>query len=119
MVERKAESPANIERLMEKVCERENRKQALPRVKANKGEPWDGRDDRPAVAGIPEAVLPAIREQLLSGTYQPPTGQMGGNLGDQRNRKIARKVSHKRLFEDAARRPLSPFLSNIVLDELD
>jgi RNA-directed DNA polymerase len=36
---RRAESPAIGERLMEEVCERENCKQALARVKANKGSP--------------------------------------------------------------------------------
>ena len=34
---RRTESPAIGERLMEEVCERENCKQALARVKANKG----------------------------------------------------------------------------------
>ena len=39
---RKAESPAVSEQLMEEVIERENLKQALRRVKANKGSPgWD------------------------------------------------------------------------------
>jgi RNA-directed DNA polymerase len=33
------ESPADTERLMEEVCERENCQQALRRVKANKGSP--------------------------------------------------------------------------------
>ncbi len=36
---RKSESPAIGEQLMEEVCERENCKQALARVKANKGSP--------------------------------------------------------------------------------
>ena len=36
---RAAESPALGEQLMEEVCERENCKQALARVKANKGSP--------------------------------------------------------------------------------
>ena len=36
---RRSESPAIGERLMEEVCERENCKQALARVKANKGSP--------------------------------------------------------------------------------
>ena len=36
---RKAESPAIGEQLMEEVCEREKCKQALARVKANKGSP--------------------------------------------------------------------------------
>ena len=69
--ERKAESPAIIEQLMEEVCERENCKQALARVKANKGSP--GMDGM-TVQQLPEYLKqqwPAIREQLLSGTYQP------------------------------------------------
>ena len=40
---RGTESPAISEQLMEEVCERENWKQALERVKANKGAPaWTG-----------------------------------------------------------------------------
>ena len=38
LAKRRAESPAT-EQLMEEVCERENCKQALKRVKANKGSP--------------------------------------------------------------------------------
>src|ERR1700689_5679349 len=65
------ESPASTNRLMEEVCERENLKEALRRVKANKGSP--------GVDGITVNQLddylkqhwPAIREQLLSGTYRP------------------------------------------------
>ena len=68
---RKAESPAIGEQLMEEVCERENCRQALARVKANKGSPGvDGRTvhDLP---GYLKQHWPAIREQLLSGTYKP------------------------------------------------
>jgi hypothetical protein len=54
---RGTESPAIGEQLMEEVCERENCKQALARVKANKGSPWCGWDDRPAVARAPETAL--------------------------------------------------------------
>jgi hypothetical protein len=39
MAKRKSESLAGTERLMEEVCELENCKQALERVKANKGSP--------------------------------------------------------------------------------
>jgi phosphoribosyl-ATP pyrophosphohydrolase len=39
MAKRQAESLAGTERLMEEVCELENCKQALQRVKANKGSP--------------------------------------------------------------------------------
>ena len=68
---RGTESPAIAEQLMEEVCERENCKQALARVKANKGSPGvDGMtvDDLP---GYLKQNWPAIREQLLSGTYKP------------------------------------------------
>jgi RNA-directed DNA polymerase len=65
------ESPAIGERWMEEVCERENCKRALARVKANKGSPGlDGMSvhDLP---GHLKQHWPAIREQLLSGTYRP------------------------------------------------
>jgi len=65
------ESPASTNRLMEEVCERENLKKALRRVKANKGSAGiDGMtvDD---ITGYLKQHWPAIREQLLSGTYKP------------------------------------------------
>ena len=65
------ESPADTERLMEEVCERENCQQALKRVKANKGGPGvDGMTVRELPDLLKQRWL-AIREQLLSGTYQP------------------------------------------------
>lgn len=68
---RRTESPALGEQLMEEVCERENCKQALARVKANKG---SAGVDGMTVHELPEFLKqhwPAIREQLLSGTYFP------------------------------------------------
>jgi len=65
------ESPAIAEQLMEEVCERENCKQALKRVKANKG---SAGVDGMTVQQLPAFLKqhwPAIREQLLSGTYKP------------------------------------------------
>jgi RNA-directed DNA polymerase len=65
------ESPADTERLMEEVCERENCQQALKRVKGNKGSPGV---DAMSVTQLPDHLKqhwPAIREQLLSGTYRP------------------------------------------------
>jgi RNA-directed DNA polymerase len=66
-----SESPARTDRLMEEVCERENLKEALRRVKANRGS-----------AGVDEMTVgqltdylkqhwPGIREQLLRGAYEP------------------------------------------------
>jgi RNA-directed DNA polymerase len=69
--ERNAESPAIGEQWMEEVCGRENCKQALARVKANKG---SAGVDGMTVQQLPEHLKqhwPAIREQLLSGTYKP------------------------------------------------
>jgi RNA-directed DNA polymerase len=68
---RGTESPAIDERLVEEVCERENCKQALKRVKANKGSPGV---DGMTVQELPDYLKehwPAIREQLLRGTYKP------------------------------------------------
>jgi RNA-directed DNA polymerase len=65
------ESPAITEPLMEEVCERENCKCALKRVKANKGSPgMDGMTVQ-ELPGFLQQHWPAIREHLLSGTYQP------------------------------------------------
>jgi RNA-directed DNA polymerase len=65
------ESPADTERLMEEACERENCQQALRRVKANKGAPGvDGMTVRELEEHLKQH-WPAIREQLLSGTYRP------------------------------------------------
>src|SRR3954454_25091852 len=71
MVKRETESLAIDEQLMEEVCERENCKQALARVRANKGRAGVG---GMTVDELPEFLKqhwPAIREQLLSGTYKP------------------------------------------------
>jgi RNA-directed DNA polymerase len=65
------ENPASTNRLMEEVCERENLKEALRRVKGNKGSP--------GIDGMTVDELPSylqqhwleIRDQLLNGTYQP------------------------------------------------
>jgi hypothetical protein len=56
---------------MEEVCERENCSQAYKRVKSHKGSPGI---DGMTVEELPERWKehwPAIREQLLSGTYKP------------------------------------------------
>src|SRR5215467_12078373 len=65
------ESPASTNRLMEEVCERENLKAALRQVRANQGSPGV---DGMTVVGLKDYLKqhwPAIREQLLNGTYEP------------------------------------------------
>jgi RNA-directed DNA polymerase len=71
MAKRKSESLAGTERLMEEVCELENCKQALQRVKANKGSPGV---DGMTVAELPDYLKQhglEIGKQLRNGTYQP------------------------------------------------
>jgi RNA-directed DNA polymerase len=65
-----SESPAMEEQLMEEVCGRENCLQAYKRVKSNKG---SAGIDGMTVDELPSHLKehwPAIREQLLSGTYK-------------------------------------------------
>lgn len=65
------ETSAEVEQLMEEVCERENLKEALKQVRANKGSPGA---DGMSVDELPAYLTkhwPALRERLLSGTYQP------------------------------------------------
>src|SRR5256884_7313905 len=73
------ENPASTNRLMEDVCERENLKAAMRRVRANRGSPGV---DGMTVIGIKDYLKqhgPAIREQLLNGTYEPKPVRRGGN----------------------------------------
>src|SRR2546430_8489761 len=65
------ESPASTNRLMEEVCERGNLKEALRRVKANKGSPGVDGMTIDEITDYLKQHWPAIREQLLSGTYEP------------------------------------------------
>jgi RNA-directed DNA polymerase len=71
MAKHRIESLAGTERLMEEVCELGNCKQALQRVKANKGSPGV---DGMTVDELPEYLKQhelEIGEQLRNGTYQP------------------------------------------------
>ena len=65
------ESPARTNRLMEEIAERENLKDALRRVKANKGSPGIDGMTVDQLDDYLKQYWPAIRDQLLSGTYKP------------------------------------------------
>jgi RNA-directed DNA polymerase len=69
--ERGIESPAMAEQLMEEICGPENCKQALKRVKANKGSAGVDGMTVQQLAEYLKQHWPVIREQLLSGTYKP------------------------------------------------
>src|ERR1035438_5908116 len=68
MAKRKSESLAGTERRMEEVCELENCKQALQRVKANKGS-----------LGVPEAAWVEDRGTATKRNLSTAAGKTGGN----------------------------------------
>src|SRR6202171_2931708 len=96
------ESPASTNRLMEEVCERENLKEALRRVKANKG---SAGVDGMTVGGITDYLKQhwqAIREQLLSGTYEPkPVRRVENPKPDGGVRKLGIPSGLDRLIQQA------------------
>jgi RNA-directed DNA polymerase len=65
------ERPANPDRIMEEVCERENLKEALRQVKANKGSAGIDRMTVGQLSDYLKQYWPEIREQLLNGIYEP------------------------------------------------
>src|SRR6202011_2729735 len=79
MAKHMSESLAGTERLMEEVCELENCKQALQRVKANKGSPGvDGMTVDELSEYLKQHGL-EIGEQLRNGSLSTATGKAGGN----------------------------------------
>src|SRR5438128_12668379 len=72
------ESPARMNRLMEEICERENLKQALQQVKANKGSAgrWN---DRRRNHRLPEAALASDPIATAEWDLRAETGEAGGN----------------------------------------
>src|SRR6478752_982286 len=65
------ERPANTSRILEDVCERANLKEALRQVKGNKGSAGVDRMTVDQLGNYLKQHWPAIREQLLNGTYEP------------------------------------------------
>src|SRR3954463_4170503 len=65
------ERPAVTTSLMEAVCERENLKKALRRVKANQGSPGIDGMTVDQVADYLRVHWPTHRDELLAGTYAP------------------------------------------------
>src|SRR5690242_6051192 len=67
---RAVESPTNTERLMEEICERKNLWKALNQVQGNGGSPGVDGMTVEALAGYLRIHWPALKDQLLKGTYQ-------------------------------------------------
>jgi len=68
----KPESQAGNERLMEVMLERDNLKEALKRVEENRGAGGVDGMRVEELRGYLKQHWPKLREQLLSGSYQPP-----------------------------------------------
>jgi len=68
---RNPESPTRTDSLMEEVCQRDNLWKALTRVRANKGAPGVDGMTVHELRKYLKRHWPKIREQLLTGTYQP------------------------------------------------
>ena len=66
-----SERPANTSKIMEEVCERANLKEALRQVRGNKGSAGVDRMTVDQLGDYLKQHWPAIREQLLNGTYEP------------------------------------------------
>ena len=65
------ERPANPSRIMEEVCERGNLREALRQVRGNKGSAGVDRMTVDHFGDYLKQHWPALREQLLNGTYEP------------------------------------------------
>ena len=68
---RKPEDPALPVLLMEEICQRENLRKALQRVRQNKGSPGIDGMTVNKLSSYLKKHWPEIREQLLTGTYSP------------------------------------------------
>src|SRR5207247_10069406 len=71
------ERPANTRRTMEDVCERANLKKALRQVRSNKGSAGVDGMTVDQLGDYLTQHWPAIREQLLNGTYEPKPVRRG------------------------------------------
>src|SRR5438128_6308096 len=65
------ERPANTSRILEELWERANQKEAVRQVKSNKGRAGVDGMIVDQLGGYLKQHWPAIREQLLNGTYEP------------------------------------------------
>jgi RNA-directed DNA polymerase len=71
MVKLEPEDPALTVLLMEQICQRENLRKALRRVRQNKGGPGIDGMTVNKLPGDLKKHWPEIREQLLAGAYSP------------------------------------------------
>ena len=109
MATRRSESLVSTERLMEEICDSENIRKSIQRVKAKRGAPGvDGMQVHELEAYL-RAHWPEIREQLLSGTYQPqPVKRVEIPKTDGGVRKLGIPTAIDRAIQQAVLRVLQP-----------
>jgi RNA-directed DNA polymerase len=111
------ERPAVTNPLMEAVCERENLKKALRRVKANKGSPGV---DGMTVEQLPDylrAHWPQHRDELLRGTYRPsPVRRVEIPKPDGGVRKLGVPTALDRFVQQAVLQVLQPIFDPTFSD---
>jgi RNA-directed DNA polymerase len=111
------ERPAVTNSLMEAVCERENLKKALRRVKANKGSPGV---DGMTVEQLPDylrAHWPQHRDELLRGTYRPlPVRRVEIAKPDGGVRKLGVPCALDRFVQQAVLQVLQPIFDPTFSD---
>jgi RNA-directed DNA polymerase len=97
-----AESPANTALLMEEVCERKNLRDALHRVRSNKGSPGVDGMTVQALAEHLKKHWPTLQTQLLEGTYQPkPVKRVEIPKPDGGTRKLGVPTAQDRFVQQA------------------
>jgi RNA-directed DNA polymerase len=103
------ERPAVTSSLMEVVCERENLKKALHRVKANKGSPGIDGTTVDQLSDYLRMHWPTHRDELLGGTYTPsPVRRVEIDKPDGGVRKLGIPTVLDRFIQQAVLQVLQP-----------
>ena len=97
-----SESPARTDRLMEEVCERENLKEALRRVKANKGSAGVDGMTVGGIHGLPETALASHPGTTAERDLRTEAGKAGGN--PQAGRRRCESLAFLRCWIDSSSR---------------
>ena len=106
-----ADNPATTEHLMEEICQRENLKQALRNVRANRGSPGVDGITVDELPGYLTEQWPAIRVQLLEETYRPqPVKRVEIPKPDGGMRKLGIPTVLDRFIQQAILQVLQPLL---------
>jgi len=111
------ERPAVTHSLMEAVCERENLKKALRRVKANKGSPGVDGMTVEQLSDYLRTHWPQHRDELLRGTYTPsPVRRVEIPKPDGGVRKLGVPTALDRFVQQAVLQVLQPLFDPTFSD---